>query len=120
MGIRTRLITAMGDKMEKYREMLNCGTTAQMVLLMESDGKLDSAKQTLDELMDRYREQRDVFELDTLVRPPDPKEVLRGAAEICNTLYGVMWYCDKVMKIMESKERAENVKKNNKRMARNS
>ena len=91
--------------MRDYRAMMEAGTTAQMIKLLEHDHDPGLETYTIEELMEMYVEARDDFEYTTEDLDEDKIDILHEAADLCNILYGIIWYMEKVLKIEDGKRR---------------
>ena len=97
--------------MRDYRAMMEAGTTAQMIKLLEHDHDPGLETYTIEELMEMYVEARDDFEYTTEDLDEDKIDILHEAADLCNILYGIIWYMEKVLKIEDGKRRKKYAEK---------
>jgi len=94
-----------------YRAMMEAGTTAQMIKLLEHDHDPGLETYTIEELMEMYVEARDDFEYTTEDLNEDKIDILHEAADLCNILYGIIWYMEKILKIEDGKRRKKYAEK---------
>ena len=97
--------------MRDYRAMMEAGTTAQMIKLLEHDHDPGLETYTIEELMEMYVEARDDFEYTTEDLNEDKIDILHEAADLCNILYGIIWYMEKILKIEDGKRRKKYAEK---------
>lgn len=101
-----------------FRKLMELGTTAQTAMLMKHWEEPGHDEFTLMELHGAVKEKMGQFEFEITEKDPNLVELSIYSAEACNLLYEVMWYCEKLMKIKDSKERKNNVKEIIKDLAR--
>ena len=58
-----------------------------------------------------YVEARDDFEYTTQDLNEDKIDILHEAADLCNILYGIIWYMEKILKIEDGKRRKKYAEK---------
>ena len=99
--------------MRDFRAMMECGTTAQLIKLLENNHKSGLEMMSYKEIEAKYEEER-IELLDEMSQPEDSRdytEIIREAADVCNMLYALIWYSEKLLKIKDSKKRRRNAKR---------
>lgn len=101
-----------------FRKIMELGTTAQTAMLMKHWEEPGHEDLTLMELKGLYIAKTEEIDDAVNMEKPDLTLISILSAEACNLLYEVMWYCEKLMKIKDSKRRKQDAKKMVKEMAR--
>lgn len=104
--------------MTDYFKMMENGTAAQAALLMKNIERRDYEDKTLRELYEIFVDYSNALQNEIWMKNPEKMEIITFSAEACNALYAMMWHCEKLQKIEDSKRRKQDAKKMVKEMAR--